>query len=415
MPLHREQYYRFPWSRTDNPGGWVEVTDECDLSCPGCYRFKLSGHISPDKIKDDILNLKKMINCDGIAIAGGEPLLYPNLLEIVAFITKNRMKSMLLTNGEKLTPEFARDLKHAGLTKFLFHVDCDQGREGWNGKTEAEMNELRQYYADMVYDLRKVHCGFHITVYRKSLKYIPDVIRWFNKNIHKAQHLSLIALRGVPVSNDITYIANGKKINLESMRTSFKDENEINIRSDDIYDIIEQNFPDSNPCAYLNGSPDPFTFKFLIISYIGSKKGIYGTVGAKTIELTQILHHLIKNRYSASVKNLKVGRKIFLCSFFDRQIRRSFAKYLLSLSKNPFSILNQIYVQTINIQQPKEILNGETNLCEGCLNQMIYRDKLINSCRLDEYRLFGGPLIPLLKTDNKEKRRKSKTKTDLED
>lgn len=35
MSFNREKLLRFPWSMTDNPGGWVEVTDECDISCPG--------------------------------------------------------------------------------------------------------------------------------------------------------------------------------------------------------------------------------------------------------------------------------------------------------------------------------------------------------------------------------------------
>lgn len=43
----------------------------------------------------------------------------------------------------------------------------------------------------------------------------------------------------------------------------------------------------------------------------------------------------------------------------------------------------------------KEIVNGEINLCDGCLNQMVYKDRIINSCQLDEYRMYGEPLIPI--------------------
>lgn len=28
---------------TDNPGGWIEVTDHCNLHCPGCYRKRTEG------------------------------------------------------------------------------------------------------------------------------------------------------------------------------------------------------------------------------------------------------------------------------------------------------------------------------------------------------------------------------------
>jgi hypothetical protein len=36
------------------------------------------------------------------------------------------------------------------------------------------------------------------------------------------------------------------------------------------------------------------------------------------------------------------------------------------------------------------MIKGENNLCDCCVNPMIYQDKLINPCQLDEYRMFGG-------------------------
>ena len=40
----KQNLYRFPWSMNDNPQGWVEVTDICNLHCRGCYRQRLEGH-----------------------------------------------------------------------------------------------------------------------------------------------------------------------------------------------------------------------------------------------------------------------------------------------------------------------------------------------------------------------------------
>ena len=57
MSIFREKLYKFPWSKMDNPGGWVEVTDECDLFCPGCYRHKLEGHRSLEDVKNDMENI----------------------------------------------------------------------------------------------------------------------------------------------------------------------------------------------------------------------------------------------------------------------------------------------------------------------------------------------------------------------
>ena len=136
--VDRRNLYKIPWSKTDNAGGWVEVTDRCNLNCPGCYRHTLEGDRSLDEIKNEVLELKRRLNCDRIGIAGGEPLLYPHLLEVVKFISENGMKPFLLTNGENLTIDFIRELKKAGLIKFHFHVDSGMKRPGWNGKNEKE-------------------------------------------------------------------------------------------------------------------------------------------------------------------------------------------------------------------------------------------------------------------------------------
>jgi len=395
MSIHREKLYRFPWSRTDNPGGWIEVTDLCDLSCPACYRFNLMGHVPLEEIKSNILKLKHFLNCDCIAIAGGEPLLYPNLVEVVEFITKNDLKTRILTNGHSLTWDLAQDLKKAGLTAISFHVDSQQNRPDWEGKTEADMNELRQHYADFTWELGGVHCGFLLTVYRSTMQDIPEVVAWSRKNLQKVRSLALIALRGLPLSEGIEYLANGAKIDPSSLRTSFMNTDEINISAEDLYEIIGERFPHSHPSAYLNGSAAPETYKVLIIPYLGSKHAVYGTIGARAIEFTQTMYHIIKGRYNLGLRKLGVGRKIFLLSLFDPETRMSFVRYLKAGIRNPLRLLSRIYIQTIQIQQPKEIVNGETNLCDGCLNQMVYKDKIINSCELDEYRMYGGPVIPI--------------------
>ena len=91
--IDREKLYRFPWSKTDNPGGWIEVTDICDFECPGCYRHKVEGHQPLEKIKQDVVDTIKLTNCDYITIAGGEPLGYPDIVEVVNFISSRKISS----------------------------------------------------------------------------------------------------------------------------------------------------------------------------------------------------------------------------------------------------------------------------------------------------------------------------------
>jgi len=396
MRIKRERLYRLPWSKTDNPGGWVEVTDECDLKCPGCYRHTLEGHRPLEEVKADIIACKKITGCDGMAISGGEPLIYPHIVEVVDFISGHRMKPVILTNGEKLTWELAKELKKAGLTKFHFHIDSAQERPGWTGKNEVEMNELRQHYADLIWKLRGIQCGFNVTVFRQTLQYLPEIVKWCRQNIHKVHHLSLIAFRGLPSTKDLGYVVNGQKIDLGALLDSYSDLDEISISSDEMLETISNQFPDFHACAYLNGTTAPEANKFLIIIHIGSKGKIYGGLGAKGVELAQVFYHFFKRRYCLFSRNQNVGKKIFGLFPFDREVRKAFLNFLLGLSRNPLRMFYKIYVQPVVLEQPLEIMDGKINLCDGCVNTMVYKGKLINSCRLDEYRLYGAPIIPVL-------------------
>ena len=174
--LDKGQLYRLPWSMNDNPIAWLEVTDICNIYCEGCYRQHMTGHKPLEQVKEEILFFKKWRNPDNVSIAGGEPLIHPQILDIVAFIREQGIKPVILTNGVALTPEYLAELKKAGLAGFTMHVDSHQSRPKWKGKTEAGLNELRQYLTDMVVPVKGVYLVFNATVYPSTYHEIPDIL-----------------------------------------------------------------------------------------------------------------------------------------------------------------------------------------------------------------------------------------------
>ena len=393
--ISREKLYRFPWSKTDNPGGWIEVTDECNLQCPGCYRHKIEGHRKIESIKNDIDKLIQLTNCDSIVVAGVEPLEYPYLIEVIRYIASKKIKPAIYSNGVSLTPELANDLKNAGLTKIHFHIDSAQDRPGWTGKSETELNELRQYYADMLWETKKIQCGFHVTVFRSNIEYIPEILNWCQNNIKKVQHISFLAFRTIVKDPAYKLVANGKPIDIEKTFGSNTKPDDNNITSEELYRYILKGNANLRPSAYLNGTTTHETNKFLIIITTGSSRKHFGVLGPKTMELAQIFHHFFKGRYFAFLKNPNPGKMLFFVSVLDKEVRKAFKQYLRSSLKNPIRLFDRVYMQSIHLQQPIEILDGKINLCDDCVNMMVYDDRLINSCRLDEYRMFGGLMEPI--------------------
>jgi hypothetical protein len=80
----------------------------------------------------------------------------------------------------------------------------------------------------------------------------------------------------------------------------------------------------------------------------------------------------------------------------DRSVRTAAARYARACARNPVRLAEAIFTQSISLQQPNEVLDGEVNLCDGCLNQMLWNGRLIPSCRLDEYRMFGDEVVPVM-------------------
>jgi hypothetical protein len=328
-----------------------------------------------------------------MGIAGGEPLLYPHLLDVVTFIARNGMKPLLLTNGEHLTPELARELWEAGLVRFHFHVDSGQRRKGWEGKNENELNALRQQYADLVWATGGMQCGYNITVRNSSVQLLPDIVAWARRNVHKVHHLSLVAYRAIPLQDEYEFLAGGRTVDASQFQHSTAAEEEISLTSLEMLDTIREEMPDFHPSVYLQGTADPDTFKFLVTLQIGSRHGVWGYLGPKSAELIQTAHHVWTGRYVDFVRETSAGKKAYLLGLFDRHVRRAFARYCAHLLLHPWRAFARTGIQSISLQQPNEFLRGEANLCGGCPNMMIYRGELIPSCRLDEYRIFGDQLV----------------------
>lgn len=395
-----DRLYRFPWSRSDNAGAWVEVTDECSFSCPGCYRHKIEGHRPLADVEKDILDCRRLTNCDGMAIAGGEPLGYPQILDVVSFMSRRGIKPTLLSNGDKLTPELARELKRAGLAKIHIHIDSAQARPGWEGKDEVALNELRQHFADLLWDVGGIQCGYHTTVFRETVDLIPEIMAWSRRNVPKVQHISFIAFRTLPLDAGIEYHAAGRRIDIGGLSDERAKNFDLGITAEDMAGRITARWPDFEPAAFLNGSSSVGVVKYLIAVQVGSRHGVYGVLGPRTIELVQTAYHLFRGRYLSFLRNPVVGKKLFALAAVDRPLRRALGRFGRAAVRDPRHLVAKLYTQSVHLHRPSEVLGTrppQSDFCDSCLNMMVWRGRLIPSCRLDDYRLYGAPIIPVAK------------------
>jgi hypothetical protein len=392
----KTNYYRLPWSNNDNPIGWLEVTDACNFHCKGCYRQRLTGHKTLQEIREEVLFLKKWRNCDNISIAGGEPLIHPQIEEVVEFIAGNNMKPILLTNASELSGERLTSLKEKGLAGLTIHIDSLQDRPGWKGKNEAELNELRQQYAELVKREKGLYCSFNSTIYYSNFRYIPRMIEWATKKIDIVDGIIFIAYRGAPVTDEVDYVVGDKSVAVEGALSYTTDEiSEIDIMATDIYTIIKNSLSEYEPSGYLGATASHDVYKWFIAALMGSKEQIYGSIGKRTMELFQILHHVLWGTYVAYPDMSRTGPAIFLTALFDAQVRKALRGFLRSALRDPLVLFRRVHTLSVAIIQAPDILSdGRVDMCESCPDMTYYQGKMVNSCRLDEYRQFGGFVSP---------------------
>jgi len=385
--LNHLDYYRLPWNLTDNSISWLEPTAKCNLACDGCYRKNEAKHKSLEEVKAEIDLFNKVRKVDAISIAGGDPLLHPQILEIVKYIKDTGSKPILNTNGLALTEELLKELKKAGVYGFTIHIDSKQGRPGWKDADEIKLNELRYKYARMLADEGELSCSFNSTVYEDTMHHIPEMLEWAHRNIDIVQVMVFILYRAEK-QGEFEYFCGPEKIPMENLVYNAEVEERTDIKAPEIIDLIRTKYSDFEPCAYLNGSNDPASFKWLLSGRLGTKKKIFGYTGAKAMELVQTFHHLFNGRYLAysPPKMTGKGRSMLLMGVFDKKLRKTFVNFM----KNPFNIFSKLHYQSVMIIQPVDIMeDGRQNMCDGCPDMTVWNGKLVWSCRMEEQENFG--------------------------
>jgi molybdenum cofactor biosynthesis enzyme MoaA len=391
MSMNKQNMYRFPWSLNDNPIAWLEITDICNIYCEGCYRQHMTGHKPLEQVKEEILFFKRWRNPDNVSIAGGEPLIHPDIVEIVRFIADNGIKPVVLTNARALDEDMLLRLKEAGLAGFTIHIDSHQERPGWKDKSEADLNELRQHFADMIDKVGGLYVIFNSTVYPSTYNQIPDVVRWGHAHLDRVHGLVFITYRTATTETSQALDSTKQQVDLSKLSYTRETFDEEFVTGPEVYQIIKDNFPEYEAVGYLGGTIKHDSFKWTAGAVIGSKHALFGSVGKKTMELAQTFHHLFMGTYLAYLSQAQIGAKLFLLSPWDGTLRQAAGKWLRRILQHPGELFSPVYLQSVGIiQAPDMQPDGRADMCDSCPDMTVYNGTLINSCRMDEYRLFGG-------------------------
>lgn len=89
----------------------IALTNSCNLFCPHCYAPKTYAVLSKDKVIRWVQELDKA-GSFGVGFGGGEPTLYPQLIEVCDFVRHNtELAVTMTTHGLNLTNGLVNELK----------------------------------------------------------------------------------------------------------------------------------------------------------------------------------------------------------------------------------------------------------------------------------------------------------------
>lgn len=163
----------------------LEVTRSCNLACRHCraeaHPEPFEGELTTGEIKN-LLDSFAEAGSPMVIFTGGEPLLRPDIFELIDHAHKNGLVCACSPNGTLIDAENARKLKEAGVNRCSISIDGPDAKShdalrGVPGAFEASMRGIRH--------LREAGLPFQIntTVTRNNLDSFKNIFDLDRKSV----------------------------------------------------------------------------------------------------------------------------------------------------------------------------------------------------------------------------------------
>ncbi|MBP5321290.1 MAG: radical SAM protein [Kiritimatiellae bacterium] len=187
---------RLPWKGRDVPYAMLDIIRGCNCICKTCYNREVREAKGLDQIERELDFIFAERRVEFVGILGGEPLLHPDLVEIVRRVKARGVGAVILTNGILWTAERARELAEAGLVMVYFHIQKGQQRSDLaDPESQEEVERLAAAKCALAQEAGLL-CAVSTTVRADKPGELAPVIAAFRRN-RSASHAFLTLERGM--------------------------------------------------------------------------------------------------------------------------------------------------------------------------------------------------------------------------
>lgn len=112
----------------------INLTNNCNLRCAHCYMAAGKSedvHLDADRVVEIVEKINEINGTSDIVISGGEPFVFPNLLDLLKKLSKNKI--ILFTNGT-----FINENNYKAISEY-----CDEVQISFEGISETCYEQIR--------------------------------------------------------------------------------------------------------------------------------------------------------------------------------------------------------------------------------------------------------------------------------
>ena len=201
-------------------------------------------------------------------------------------------------------------------------------------------------------------CSFNATVSEKTLSEIPNLVAWAQDNAEIVHTMVFILFRSPELSGDFESHPSGQNMDFAAIYKESEWSGSKSIYTDDAVRMIRKADPLYSPAAYLNGTINPDSLKWLLADRIVLNGETMGYLTPKFVEAAQNLSHFTKGTYLAYVvpKSTTRGKLLALLgAMFDKEMRGVFYRILRRTLTRPANLFRKAHMQSIMVIQPINI------------------------------------------------------------
>ncbi|MHC4748569.1 MAG: radical SAM protein [Planctomycetota bacterium] len=199
------------------------ITRACNLKCVHCYNdsgtSKASDELSTEEAKAVLDNLVQF-GVPSVLFSGGEPLMRPDLFELIGYAVERGLRAVISTNGTLITADVARQMKQYGVSYVGISLDgigeINDKFRGVAGAFDRAVGGIKNCQD------AGVRIGLRLTLTKKNVQDLESLFNFFeSENIERACFYHFVPSgRGETMANeDLTHAQSRNAVDMILAKT----------------------------------------------------------------------------------------------------------------------------------------------------------------------------------------------------